>query len=148
MPFQGAVSDYDLAQLSPDGRWIAYESDESGRVEVYVREFSLGSGGKPEATGKHQISNGGGGDPQWRDDGKELFYMTLDRRTVMSAEITTKPGFQSLPGKMLFQLPAVLLFVAPAVTGDGKRFLVAVPVGQSGLRQFTVVQNWQAELKK
>jgi len=79
MPFQATEFTETGARFSPDGRWIAYESDESGRVEVYVREFSLGSGGKPEATGKHQISNGGGGDPQWRDDGKELFYVSLDR---------------------------------------------------------------------
>jgi Tol biopolymer transport system component len=147
MLFQGTEFNETVAQFSPDGHWIAYDSDESGRYEVYVREFSLGSDGKPEATGKHQISNGGGGIPQWRDDSKELFYVSLDRRTMMSAEIATKPVFQSLPGKMLFQWPAVLGFL-PAATGDGKRFLVAVPVSQSGPQQITVVLNWQAGLRK
>jgi eukaryotic-like serine/threonine-protein kinase len=147
MPFQVTEFDETRARFSPDGHWIAYESDESGRFEVYVREFLLGSDGKPEPTGKHQISSGGGEIPQWREDGKELFYISVDRRTMMSAEITTKPVFQSLPGKMLFQVPAAL-GAPPAVTGDGKRFLVVIPVSQSGTQQFTVVQNWQAGLKK
>jgi Tol biopolymer transport system component/predicted Ser/Thr protein kinase len=145
--FQATEFNESMARFSPDGRWIAYESDESGRFEVYVREFLLGSDGKAEATGKHQISNGGGGVPQWRGDGKELFYVSGDRRTFMSAEISTKPVFQSLPGKILFQLPAAVSTI-PDATGDGKRFLVAMPVAQSGAQQFTIVQNWQAGLRK
>jgi Tol biopolymer transport system component len=147
MLFQATEFTETMARFSPDGHWIAYQSDESGRYEVYVREFLLGSDGKPEATGKHQISNGGGGVPQWRDDGKELLYVSADRRAMMSAEITTKPAFQSLPGKMLFQVPAALSS-PPAATGDGKRFLVVIPAGQSGPPPFTVVQNWQAGLRK
>jgi serine/threonine protein kinase/Tol biopolymer transport system component len=147
MPFQATESNEFWPKFSPDGHWVAYESDESGHFEVYVREFTLGSDGKPEATGKHQISTGGGMVLQWRDDGKELFYEALDRRTILSAEITSKPIFQSLPGKELFRLPSALSTV-PAVTGDGKRFLVAMPISQSGPPQFTVVLNWQTELKK
>ena len=60
MLFQGTEFNETGAKFSPDGHWIAYHSDESGRIEVYVREFSLGSDGKPEATAKHQISTGGG----------------------------------------------------------------------------------------
>jgi Tol biopolymer transport system component len=134
------------AQFSPDGRWIAYYSNESGSYEVYVREFSLASDGKPEPTAKHQISTGGGVYPHWRDDGKELIYVSLDRRTVMSAEVVTNPVFQVSASKALFQLPAGA--GTPAVTGDGKRLLVAVPVLQSGPQQFTVVLNWPAGLKK
>jgi len=147
MPFQTTEFEEIATQFSPDGRWIAYGSDESGRYEVYVREFLLGSDGKPEATGKHQISSGGGLPSLWREDGKELLYVAADRRTVMSAEISTKPVFQSLPGKVLFQLPSAST-TAPAVTADGKRFLATLPVSQSGPQQFTVVQNWQAGLKK
>jgi Tol biopolymer transport system component len=147
MLFQGTEFDENRAQFSPDGRWIAYDSDESGRLEVYVREFSLGSDGKPEATGKHQISNGGGAVPHWREDGKELMYFSTDRRTVMSAEIGTKPVFQNLPGKVVFQASEAGAG-PPAVSGDGKRFFAARPVGQGGPQQFTVVMNWQAELKK
>ena len=144
--FQGTEFNESAAQFSPDGRWIAYQSDESGRDEVYVREFSLGSDGKPEATAKHQVSNGGGIGPYWTGDGRELIYEALDQRTLMSAEIAIKPSFQSSPAKALGQLPAGVTVVT--ITADGKRVLASVPVGQSGPQQFTVVLNWQAGLKK
>jgi len=147
MLFQGTEFNETDAHFSPDGRWILYASDESGGNEAYVREFSLGFDGKPEATAKHQISNGGGYPVSWSDDGKELIYLSNDRRTILSAEVVTKPAFQVAPAKMLIQLPAAVDTV-PAVTADGKRFLVTLPVGQSGPQQFTVVQNWQVELKK
>jgi Tol biopolymer transport system component/predicted Ser/Thr protein kinase len=144
--FQGTEFNETRAHFSPDGHWIVYDSDETGRLEVYVREFLLGADGKPEATAPHLISNGGGTGLSWRDDGKELFYVSGDRRTVMSVEISTKPVFQSSPAKPLFQSPVGVAFGTPAA--DGKRFLLAVPVNQSGPQQFTVVQNWQAGLKK
>jgi eukaryotic-like serine/threonine-protein kinase len=147
MLFQGTEFTETGAKFSPDGQWIAYHSNESGHHEVYVREFILGPDGKPEATAKHQISTGGGLYPHWRDDNKELTYMALDHSTIMSAAIATKPAFQTSAAKTLFQMPAGMLY-SPAVTGDGKRFLVAGPVGQSGPQQFTVVLNWQAGLKK
>ncbi len=146
MLFQGTEFDESEAEFSPDGRWIAYGSDESGRPEIYVREFLLDSDGKPAATGPRQISNGGGYNPYWRDDGKELIYQSADRKTLLSAEISTKPAFQSSRSRQLFQLPAGVYRVA--VTGDGKRFLAAVPVESNAPRQITVVQNWTAELKK
>ena len=147
MPFQATEFTEFGAKFSPDGRWIAYGSDESGRQEVYVREFLLGADGKPEATRKYQVSNGGGVSPYWRDDGKAVIYGSLDRRTGMLAEITAfRPDFQTLPAKALGQLPAGVNAVD--ITTDGKRVLVTVPVGQSGPQQFTVVQNWPAGLKK
>jgi serine/threonine protein kinase/Tol biopolymer transport system component len=148
MPFQAAEFNETGAQFSPDGHWIAYVSNESGHDEVYVREFLLGADGKPQATEPHQISNGGGLGPRWRADGKELFYVSLDRRTILSAEMTaTKPQFEFSTTKLGVPLPATTNY-SPAVTGDGKRFLVAVPAGQSGPQLFTVVLNWQAGLKK
>jgi eukaryotic-like serine/threonine-protein kinase len=144
--FQGTEFNETMGRFSPDGRWIAYYSDESGHYEVYIREFSLGSDGKPEPTAKHQISNGGGTGGSWRDDGKELIYVALDRRTVMSAEITTQPVFESSLAKPLFRTPAGA--GTGTTTADGNRFLIAVPVNQGGPQQFTVVQNWQAGLKK
>ena len=147
MLFQGTEFDEEGAQFSPDGKWIAYESDESGRWEVYVREFSLDSDGKREATGRHRISNGGGAKPHWGADGKELIYVSNDRSMVVSSAITDKPLFQPSPAEQIFQLKGVDAYWA-AVTGDGKRFLVPVPVAQTGPQQFTVVLNWQAGLKK
>ncbi len=147
MLFQGTEFNETAAKFSPDGHWIAYFSDASGRNEVYVREFLLGSDGKLEATAPHLVSSGGGAGPFWRDDGKELIYLGNDRRTIMSVEIvSTKPVFQFTPAKTLFQAPAATAVGSP--TADFKRFLLAVPVAQGGPPQFTVVQNWQAGLKK
>ena len=149
MLFPGTEFNEDSAQFSPDGRSIAYQSDESGRYEIYVRAFSLDSDGKPEATEKHPISSGGGTSAHWVEGGKELIYVSSDGRTIMSTQITTKPTFHSSTAGKLFQLPVGLMgSLSFAVTGDGKRFLAEVPVGESGPRQFTVVLNWQAGLKK
>src|ERR1700733_7984436 len=107
MLFQGTEFNETGAKFSPDGHWIAYQSDASGRNEVYIREFSLGSDGKPEATAPHLVSNGGGSGAYWREDGKELLYIAGDQRSIMSVEIvSTKPVFQFAPAKLLFQVPA------------------------------------------
>jgi Tol biopolymer transport system component len=148
IPFQATEFNETAARFSPDGRWIAYQSDESGRYEVYVREFTMGSDGKPEATAPHLISSVGGVAPHWRDDGKELIWASLDQRTMLSAEIVSfKPLFQSSPPGVLFQLPSVPS-IPPGAARDGKKFLAALPLVQNGPQQFTVVQNWQARLKK
>jgi eukaryotic-like serine/threonine-protein kinase len=148
MLFQGTEFNEYQPRFSPDGHWIAYTSDESGRNEIYVREFSLGSDGKPEPTARHQISTDGGSDPHWRDDGKELIYASLDRKTIMSAQIATKPDFRSLPAKALFTAPGIPT-IPLSVTADGKHILLALPATQNnGPQQFTVLQNWQAELKE
>src|SRR5204862_49735 len=76
------------AQFSPDGRFVAYVSDESGRAEVYVQSF-------PASGGKWQISTGGGDQPQWRRDGGELFYMAPDKK-LMAVPIA--PGNEFAPG--------------------------------------------------
>ena len=119
-----------------------------GAYEVYVREFLLGSDGKPEPTGKHQISNGGGWVPQWRDDGKELFYFASRPKDGDVGGDRHQAGLPILARQDALSTARGHQHCPPAVTGDGKRFLVAVPVSQSGPQQFTVVQNWQAGLKK
>jgi Tol biopolymer transport system component len=147
MLFQETVREAS-ARFSADRRWIAYTSDESGRDEVYVREFLLGpDGSKPEATAKRLISNGGGAAPSWRADGKELVYFSLDRKTVISVEIATDPVFRAARPKVLCQLPAAPAF-SPAVTADAKRFLAAISVQGNAQEPFTVVLNWTAGLKK
>lgn len=132
-------------RFSPDGHWIAYTSDESGSDEIYVREFFSGSTpGSWDAQGKWLISKGGGTDPRWRGDGKELFYVAANGK-VMSVDIRAKPVFRPGEPRALFQLP--LGFRAGDVTADGRRFLIGVPVAQSASTSFTVVLNWQRTLK-
>jgi Tol biopolymer transport system component len=143
-------NNYD-GHFSPDGRWVAYVSDESGRSETYVRTFSPDSSGAATDTGgKWLISTDGGTDPRWRADGKELYYVALDGK-VMAVEVAATPGFQASVPKILFQAPPQIDVTTPYlwdVTADGKRFLFPAPAGQQGNAPFTVVLNWQAGLKK
>ena len=146
IPFLRTEFNESSAQLSPDGHWIAYLSDESGKDEIYVRDFSSGTAqGSWDAASKWLISKGGGNNPRWRRDGKELFYVASDRK-LMSVDISATPVFEAGTPRPLFQLPPG--FIGGDVIADGRRFLVGVPVGQSASVPFTVVLNWQATLKK
>jgi len=143
-------------RISPDGRWIAYSSDESGRGEIYVRPFDPSSttgtpaGKGTPATGKWMVSKDGGVVPLWRHDGKELFYLSSLGGTAMAVDVSTTGVFQAGVPKTLFKVPAGVLFWD--VTSDGKRFLMAVPSaaseGAPPPKMFAVVLNWQAALKK
>jgi eukaryotic-like serine/threonine-protein kinase len=140
-PFVQAPFNEISAQFSPDGRWIAYASDESQRSEVYVARFS-GAGGK------RQISIAGGLSPRWRQDGKEIFYMAPDRK-IMSAAVTIKNDTLEVGEvKPLFGPVAIpggnYVYDASA---DGQRFLI-VPPPQASTQGVTVVQNWTATSKK
>jgi eukaryotic-like serine/threonine-protein kinase len=132
-------------QFAPDGHLIAYTSDESGSEEIYVREFSGSAQGSWDVGGKWLISKGGGTDPRWRGDGKELFYVASDGK-VMAVDISAKPIFKAGTPRALFQLPPGS--IGGDVTADGRRFLVGVPVAQNASVPFTVVLNWQTILKK
>ncbi len=128
--------------FSPDGRFFAYVSNESGREEVYVQSF-------PPAGGKWQISNGGGSQPHWRRDGKELYYIAPDRKLMV---VGVKPGEPFVYGTAtpLFQTD-VLSFNAPNrydVTADGQRFLINSPIETGKEAPFTVILNWTSTLKK
>ena len=145
-PFLRTKFNETSGQFSPDGHWIAYTSDESGRDEIYVRDFSFGSAqGSGDAAGKWLISKDGGTEPRWRGDGKELFYVASDGK-FMSVDIRAKPLFEAGAPRPLFQLPPG--FIGGEVTSDGKRFLIGVPLAQSASVPFTVVLNWQTILKK
>lgn len=110
------------------------------------REFSSGSAqGSWDTAGKWLISKGGGTNPKWRGDGKELFYVASDGK-FMSVDISAKPVFQAGAPRPLFQLPPG--FIGSEVTPDGRRFLIGVPVAQNTPVAFTVVLNWQTTLKK
>jgi len=144
------------AHFSPDGRWIAYQSDESGRFEIYVRPFdaaaairsSSSSAGGTDAAGKWMVSKDGGIQPRWRRDGKELFYFSPDG-TLMAVEVSTSGVFQAGIPKPLFKTPGVANYQWD-VSADGKRFLMPVPSAAATATQpsFTVVLNWQAGLRK
>jgi eukaryotic-like serine/threonine-protein kinase len=112
-------------RFSPDGRWIAYTSNESGKNEVSVRPFdaTTGSAGTPIV-----VTSNSGRSPLWSGDGKELFYMSADG-TAMALDVKAGATFQTGVPKPLFKVPAGLLFwdVAPNSTGDGSRFLMPVP---------------------
>lgn len=143
----------DFGSFSPDGRWIAYTSSESGRPEVYVRPFTPqgpvpSSTGDSAAMGKWQVSKDGATlmQPRWRADGKELFFM--GRQTIMAVDVSLAPVFRSGNPQPLFRFP-LGVGIRWDVTSDGKRFLAAVPADPAGDSEpITVVLNWPAGLKK
>jgi Tol biopolymer transport system component len=127
--------------FSPDSKWMAYVSDESGREEVYVAPF-------PAAGRKLQVSTGGGTLPLWRGDGKEIFYVTLDNK-LMAAEVTVRGDtFQVGAVKMLFEARMRRPGTIYDVTRDGRRFLVNTLPAQQSTPPFVLVVNWPADLKK
>ena len=133
-----------LAQprLSPDHRWLAYMSDESGTREIYVR--TVGGPG-----GKWQISTSGGRDPHWRADGKELFYLSGDNKLMAVEVSSTGPTFDTTKPTALFD---VQLTGFPgtdyAVSADGQRFLLNAPYSGPVSTPITVVLNWTAALER
>ena len=133
------------AQFSPDGMWVAYTSDESGRQEIYVRKF-VGGGAK------FQVSGNGGTQPRWRGDGKELYFLTLDGKLMAAAVKTAGGAFERETPKMLFSGSWTTgSFLGPHVydvTRDGQRFLFMQPVGDHGVEPLTLMVNWQAALRK
>jgi Tol biopolymer transport system component len=147
-PFADSEFSEDQGQFSPDTHWIAYVSDESGRFEVYVQPFPAPPGGGS----KTPVSRGGGMQPRWRRDGKELFYLSLDGN-VMAVDVTLGSMFKTGVPESLFQARVArsgkqspLDSFAWDVAPDGKRFLINTAKSQS--RPITVVLNWDADLKK
>ncbi len=130
-------------RLSPDSRWMAYMSDESGQFEIYVQNF-------PESGGKWQISTSGGVYPQWRADGRELFYLGLDD-TLMAVDIEAD-GETPVAGipQVLFPIngPTFLQRNNYDVTADGQRFLVNSFVEDAVRAPITWVLNWTAQLEQ
>ena len=143
-PFPFLATEFDEFQgrFSPDGRWMAFTSEESGKTEVYVQSF-------PAPGGKWQISTGGGGQPVWRRDGRELFYINPDR-TLMSVEVKSGATFESGVPKPLFdtRVESYTNNNRYAVSPDGQRFLINVPVEAQTSTPITIVLNWPTALKR
>ena len=127
------------AVFSPDGRWVAYQSDESGRNEVYIQGF-------PERRGKWQVSPEGGVSPHWRADGKELYWTGNDRRSVMAAPMELQAaGVKAGRPEPLFRAPTA----NNQLSRDGKRFLVMNPEGgEPPNLPMVVVEHWATGLGK
>jgi dipeptidyl aminopeptidase/acylaminoacyl peptidase len=132
------------AEVSPNGRWIAYVSDETGRREVYVTSF-------PDATGKWQVSTSGGENPRWRADGKEMYFTAGDEFIAVDVE-TTGPRFDSAAPHPLFsvRVPAPVLGTRStyAVSPDGRRFLFNMWDSKAASSPITLVVNWPAAIRR
>jgi eukaryotic-like serine/threonine-protein kinase len=131
-------------QFSPDGKWIAYQSNESGRFEIYVQPF-------PGPGGKFQISATGGAQPRWDKNGREVFYVSLDGR-MMAAPVKLSPDGQSLETGTPAALFPVRIAGGPlpgsfkqqyAVSSDGQRFLVNLAADEGVSSPITLILNWK-----
>jgi Tol biopolymer transport system component len=137
-PFLSGPFDESQARISPDGRWLAYTSDESGRTEIYVQSF-------PEPGGKWQVSTNGGSDPCWRPDGGELFYLSSDQQLMSMPVASSSTTFEVVIPQALFPI-RVVLPVGPrnhyAVTPDGQAFYAVTPIQGGSVGTTTVMVHW------
>jgi hypothetical protein len=147
-PILNSASDEHEPEPSPDGRWLAYISDETGSYEIYVQ--SLTTEGKVGSVRK-RISTSGGIVPNWSPDGKELFYVAGDGQMMSVAVKTSGTEFEYSPPKALFKtrmLADASVFHEFDVSLDGQRFLIGTLIGDPKAPPPTVILNWTAELKK
>jgi Tol biopolymer transport system component len=144
VPYLNSPALEQQAQFSPDGRFIAYGSDQSGAWEIYVQPFPDASGGK------WLVSNGGGVEPRWNRDGTELFYFS--GQTLMAVPIRLQPTFSSGAPARLFDAPILPGYTADShrwqVAPDGRRFLLLATTGRSQGTPLDVVVNWPALLEQ
>ena len=144
-PFLRAAYGVSHGQFSPDGRWVAYVSNESGRSEIHVAPF-------PGPGSSWKISTAGGTEPRWRRDGTELFYLAPDGKLMVVA-VRTGPPFEAGVAKPLFQVRRRERVSASDhygydVSADGQRFLVSAEVGEETAAPLTLVFNWADEARK
>ncbi len=141
-PFLQTEANETAAVSSPDGRWVAYASDESGRYEVYVQGF-------PRGGGKRQVSSGGGIAPEWQGDGNAIFFHALDG-TLMTAAVERGASFAAGAPTPLFEFRPSGPLVTPyyGVTPDGRRFLLSTVADTMPGAPLTIVLNWTAALEE
>jgi len=147
-PYLQTQFDEQDGRFSPDGHWVAYVSNESGRDETYVQAL-------PPSGAKFQISSGGGSEPQWRMDGTELFYLAADQMLMAVPVKLGRSGSEPLQvglPKPLMAVPPAGVPIPPtrsyAVSNDGQRFLIPSIAGGGTGPPITVVLNWQVGLKR
>ena len=143
-PFLNSRSDEDYPAFSPDGRWLAYSSNESGRLEVYVRSF-------PSSGGKWELSLEGGTEPLWARNGRQLFYRSQDQ--VWAVDIRTDTGFTPGKPQLLFEKPGYRISTPIRcwdASPDGRRFLMVKLEEREPqpITEIILVQNWLEELKR
>jgi Tol biopolymer transport system component len=134
-------SNKDDPSFSPDGKWLAYDSDESGQLEVYVVPF-------PHGEGRWQVSKGGGRQARWRGDGKELFYVGTGNR-IMAVEVRDKGASLEIgagQGLPIHSTPSP--FRTYDVTGDGKKFIIVTQHAEPNAKAITMIANWPTLLEK
>ena len=138
-PLLRTTADERNGDVSPDGSWLAYESDASGRVEIYLTQF-------PQPARSWRISTGGGTNPHWRSDGKELFFVSGNNLMAFSVVNVGRAGLEFHPGvpQPLFTLEGTNYAPSKA----GQRFLVSVALEKAPTPPINVVLNWSAELKQ
>jgi Tol biopolymer transport system component len=139
-PFLATPALEPIARFSPNGRYVAYQSDETGRFEIYVAAF-------PGPGSRWQISQSGGVEPRWSRDGKELFYFAPDNRLMAARVETDGTSFEVGVIQPLFQARSMGFTYRYDVANDGKRFLVVAGMPQD-LSPIMILTNWTAELPK
>ncbi len=125
-------------QFSPDGGYVAYTSNQSGRGEVYVRPF-------PQGDTVSRVSRNGGQAPRWSSNGKELFY--LEGSSLIALPVSMSPSFSPGEPTRLFDTPALEGASGYDVSPDGQQFIIAQPVGEAPQPSIRVVQNWYEEFR-
>jgi eukaryotic-like serine/threonine-protein kinase len=128
--------------FSPDGKWLAYANNESGRYEAYIQPF-------PSGAGRWQVSTAGGSRPNWRKDGKELFFLSIDQQ-VMAVDVNLNGASLQLgTPHALFKATTVASSSGPyTASADGKRFVMNIVLPQSITEPLTLITNWPADLKQ
>jgi Tol biopolymer transport system component len=139
VPVLTSPDDEKEPRVSPDGKWLAYVSNESGREEVYVRALA-------KVAGRVPVSTGGGGEPLWAPDGKRIYYRI--GTTLMAASVATSPALAVIAREKLFDGPFATDVYHPNydVAPDGKSFVMVRPVEEN--RQLVMVVNWIQELRR
>lgn len=131
-------------QFSPDGRWVAFDSLQSGKVQVYIAPYRAQGARTGEAL---QISSTEAFLPRWRKDGKQLFYYSSERRRLMAVSISVEHGMLKVGDERELIASDYATIVGFDVSQDGQRFVVRMRSRQAASQPITVVQNWTDALR-